>query len=406
MKSRQMSKIFIGAIVVVCGWTLVAAAPQSNPKQQTNLFGCSGGNSNDSVGAHCCSATLGSLLFSGKRKYVLSNNHVIGAMGHAHPGDPISQPGLIDTQCAPARVVARFTVAAAMSDNVDAAIAELVDNTMDPTGTIIGIGLPSGSGVDPVRQVPVEKSGRTTGVTHSTILTYPTNVYADYSGLCRYATSQRTPFKNQIVITSDTDKPFALNGDSGALLMTEAKQPVGLLFSGSSTFVAAHPIKEVLERLSEALGAPLSFQPDSTLLGRRVPTPVEASDFTARKPRLLNVKDQVAEHSAQTTREPRATDQASSHLTAMQRALTASDKVFDYFFREPSVVGVGVGGPEEEPQMVVFVQKDLPPQLLERAGFTSSGSEYQGVKTIIVKTGPFRAFARNEQFEEQKACGN
>lgn len=389
---RRLLTILVGATLILTVWALVGAAGQSDAKQETNSFGSSGGNSNDSAGAKCCSGTLGSLLFSGTKKYVLSNNHVVGAMGHARPGDPVSQPGLIDSKCAPARIVARFTVATPITDNTDAAIAELVDGTMDPTGTILGIGVPSGAGVDPVLKMPIQKSGRSTGLTHGTIFTYPTDVYADYSDLCRYPTTKRVPFTNQIVVASDPGTPFAANGDSGALLMTEDKQPVGLLFSGSSTLVVAHPIREVLERLSEALGAPIGFQPNSSVMRGSTPTLAGEVDSSTRTPRMLGANYQLSAHPAQ-----------------VARAFKAKDLIFKYFASEPSVAGVGVGGPAEEPEVVVFVQKDLSPKLLESAGFTgltASGAEYQGIKTIIVKTGPFRAFGLNRHVEAPKACHN
>jgi hypothetical protein len=363
----------------------------TNPKGQTASFGSSGGNADDSADNKCCSGTLGSLLFSGTKKYILSNNHVIGAMGHATNGAAIIQPGLVDNGCLPTRSVGRFVVAAAITDNVDAAIAELLPSTMDPTGTILGIGLPSGEGVDPVSEMPVQKSGRSTGVTHGTIFSYPTNVNVDYSGLCRFPERKRITFKNQVVIATDPGSPFAATGDSGSLLMTEDKQPVGLLFAGSNVqipsspgeggtaappdkdLVAVHPIKDVLARLSTALGSPLSFHPGIKL---------------GAAPIVAERSERLSDHQNERT--------------------STANQMFEKIQSEPSVVGVGVAGWLAEPQLILYLQKDLAPQTLKSAGFgiTDAGLRYQGMKVTIVKTGPLRAAGWNDELGDLKKCGD
>ena len=69
--------------------------------QVRNLhFGVSGGNVNDISRRFCCSGTLGSLVQANATQYILSNNHVLGLAGAAHPGDDISQPGLVDSNIA------------------------------------------------------------------------------------------------------------------------------------------------------------------------------------------------------------------------------------------------------------------------------------------------------------------
>ena len=94
----------------------------------------------------CCSGTLGALLTDGTNQYILSNNHVLGRSDQAVAGEDVSQPGMIDSNCNVATIVGDFTAFSpfgATATNVDAAIAQLRPGTMDSTGFIEDIGVPS-----------------------------------------------------------------------------------------------------------------------------------------------------------------------------------------------------------------------------------------------------------------------
>src|ERR671921_335978 len=106
-------------------------------------FGVSGGNVLDRSSSFCCSGTLGALITDGTNQYILSNNHVLGRSDQAVAGEDVSQPGMIDANCAVATLVADFTTAVPLGQNVDAAIAQLRTGTMDATGSIEDIGTPS-----------------------------------------------------------------------------------------------------------------------------------------------------------------------------------------------------------------------------------------------------------------------
>jgi hypothetical protein len=113
----------------------------ASPYQMRNMhFGVSGGNINDISKAFCCSGTLGALLTNGSTQYILSNNHVLARQDQAAVGEDISQPGLIDNGCSPATIVADFTKAVTLGNNVDAAVAALRAGQMDSSGFIEGIG--------------------------------------------------------------------------------------------------------------------------------------------------------------------------------------------------------------------------------------------------------------------------
>ncbi|HWY70926.1 MAG TPA: hypothetical protein VNX88_19825, partial [Terriglobales bacterium] len=88
--------------------------PQSGPIK----LGTSGGNSTDTTKSgnslFCCSGTLGSLVSRAGTLYILSNNHVLNKSDQGAVGDPISQPGLADSNCGQSgiRTVANMSQAA------------------------------------------------------------------------------------------------------------------------------------------------------------------------------------------------------------------------------------------------------------------------------------------------------
>src|SRR5262249_8900048 len=112
---------------------------QTNDNQSAQnlpiILGTSGGNSDDKVTqghlTTCCSGTLGSLVVRNGINYILSNNHVLARSDQASPGEPITQPGLIDANCGTAgtHTVANLTSFANLQTggtNVDVAIAQVV----------------------------------------------------------------------------------------------------------------------------------------------------------------------------------------------------------------------------------------------------------------------------------------
>jgi hypothetical protein len=375
MNTRRITitaTFILAATPFLAVWTLLArqnTPPAEDPKQQTNYYGSSGGNAKDSISGKCCSGTLGALVFAGSRKYILSANHVIGMMGNASPGDPISQPGLTDTRCDVPRTVGHFTVASPLSDGVDAAIAELADGTMDASGTILGIGAPSPQIVEPQRDLRVVKSGRTTGVTHGVIQSYSTRLKVDYSGGCRSVTPPLVRFNNLMVIQGQTSA-FAEAADSGSLVLTEDKHPVGLVIGGNETLTLANPISAVLGSLSKRLGATLGFGRSPGL-----------ENYTAE----LQLPDRV------------------------RQALAAKQTLFASFADEPSVLGVGVTGEtgEGRPMLIVYVHGEIPSARMDTAGVNvdaAGETHYRGTQVKIVNTSQFRAFSGNQERSDTNQC--
>jgi hypothetical protein len=262
-------------------------------------LGTSGGDEPDQSapgpGGVCCIGTLGSLWTKAgvANPVILSNNHVLGLSdnGKASTTDVISQPKQIacTAQTSPAPIsVAHFTQAAALKpianettqpcagdasraalcghapSNVDAAIAQVIAGQVDASGSILDLGPAGTSSIAPAPPSStigapalgegVGKSGRTTGLTCSTVQSLNTTVLIDYDATCGDKTAAFTAyFTNQLVIAGGT---FSAGGDSGSLIVdTASARPVGLLYGGDSVNTVANPIADVIN----AFGGPAVF---------------------------------------------------------------------------------------------------------------------------------------------------
>ncbi|MGA9964286.1 MAG: hypothetical protein WBQ10_03695 [Terriglobales bacterium] len=249
----------------------VTVTPLENQEQQTFpiKLGASGVNANSQ---DCCSGTLGSLLQDQNGKqYILSNNHVLGRVGHASAGEAIVQPGYVDAFCnfALPDTVAHFTAAPPIqTSNVDAAIAQVVPGAVDTHGEIIGLGgiasdgsyIPAAAAnttVDALVGMEVAKSGRTTGLSCGSILAVDGIIVIDLSAECGNPTSISVTFDHQVIVGD-----LATYGDSGSLIV-EAKsaRPVGLLagISNDGSFITANPVNDVLSELGSATKNTFTF---------------------------------------------------------------------------------------------------------------------------------------------------
>lgn len=221
-------------------------------------LGTSGGWRYDLANGYCCGGTLGSLIQIGSTKYILSNYHVLTAdivLGGnnriAAIGDPVIQPGLIDVGCDAnsAQNVANLSVLNVLpTANIDAGIAEIIPGMVDPDGSILEIGELSSSIVTAYIGQEVKKSGRTTGLTRSTISGLNATISITYDDECAGAFAFTKVFTGQIVIANRGSR-FLNSGDSGSLLVEDVDvnpRAVGLLYAGSSSTAIANPIADVL----------------------------------------------------------------------------------------------------------------------------------------------------------------
>jgi hypothetical protein len=293
----------------------VNSSPVTNQAAQTGAIalGASGGNDNDydtyqdatgeSYVADCCGGTLGALVEDSKKdEYILSNNHVLAESDQGKTGDAIDEPGMIDDGCVPLshagstlRPVGTLKYAVPLGtaqSDVDAALASVAPGAVDPAGSILQLAAPvhpmgasdalgaappmGGDGevlsASNLNGLKLAKSGRTTGLTCSTVATVDLSVKVDYFKDCAETQPYYTKtFTNQIGIAGDR---FSDSGDSGALVVDASNaEPVGLFFAGGTDgdghgLSIANPIGEVLRELGAQTGSSMS------VVGTTTPHPV------------------------------------------------------------------------------------------------------------------------------------
>jgi hypothetical protein len=346
-------------------------------------LGTSGGNATDqntvtdpTTGKReifCCSGTLGSLASRGGDLFILSNNHVLDKSGQGAPGDPISQPGLADTNCGrnPNTIVANLTQAAPLSTasgNVDAGIAKIIAGTVDTSGAILdlnGAGQPappSATLATAAVNLAVAKSGDATGLTCSTVFAMNLNVLVKYALTCNGTTNTFfVTFTNQIAINGAN---FSNSGDSGSLIVTsDTARPVALLYAGSTTNTLANPIQQVLTALKD---------PNTN----EVPNMVGGPDHAVGCPASPQAEAVARDKALTITRLPD---------TEVARASAVKDRRGAELMRDAAITGVGVGQSEDNPNesaIVVFAKAQprvpIPAQI-------------DGVRTKVIFGSEFRA---------------
>jgi len=235
-------------------------AKQTPPIQ----LGTSGGSVVDVANGYCCSGTLGALVQKNGVQYILSNSHVLagdvvsGGNGKVSAiGDDIMQPGYVDNNCSVtgSNIVADLSTLSTLyppgsTPNVDCAMAQVRAGMVRTDGAILEIGTLSAQTLAPAVGLLVKKSGRTTGLSRSSISGLNATVNVGYETECA-GTSFTKTFTGQIIIANRRSK-FLNSGDSGSLMVedvTTNPRAVGLLYAGSSTTAVANPIGDVLSNL-------------------------------------------------------------------------------------------------------------------------------------------------------------
>jgi hypothetical protein len=239
------------------------------------------GSSGSSVGATCISGgsgfcyggTLGSLISRAGVSYVMSNNHVLGLSDAATAGQAVTQPGEIETNCSQAGTitVANFTYYFPLQPQpttaVDVAIAQIISGEVDTTGKILELGavsngipqpgqVVSGSGMAATIGETIAKSGRTTGLTCSSVEAINTSARVGYEVGCT-TTPFTVDYVNQVTVGNTSNgNNFIAEGDSGSLAVDESTAtPVALLFAGGEGTAIGNPVSAVLTALTSG-GAP------------------------------------------------------------------------------------------------------------------------------------------------------
>jgi hypothetical protein len=364
----------------VSGSSKVTVSPTNQNLQGGAIaLGTSGGNQKDSQTSGgtitCCSGTLGSLVTRGGTQYLLSNNHVLARTDQALAGESIIQPGLIDSNCGQGanNIVGTLTqfynLETGPSPKIDAAIAQVAQNAVDPGGNILYLGSASDANNVPVPGPPaagaglpetaallsraVAKSGRTTGLTCSTILSVSTTTSVQYQKGCATGPTFNETFNNQVAVTGGA---FSAPGDSGSLIVTQdTAEAVALLFGGSDQETVGNPVGAVLNFFQSGSNA-------MTFVGGAKHAVIGCSLPTAPASATLHVPlSAIAKE-------------------AMQRAVAVGDANAPALMAYPEVEAVGVGASLDNPgeaAIVLFVARGQP-----RTGIPAS---VDGIRTRFVE---------------------
>jgi hypothetical protein len=177
-------------------------------------------------------------------KYLLSVPWIVN--DSSPEGIPILQPGSLDGGKSPGDEVAHFSKRVKLDPNHSnrslGAISKLKPDValyydIPGLGKIAGI-------ADPKIGDVVAKYGRTTRLTRGRITSVATDVKVALE-------KGEIDFEDVIIVASET--PFSEGGDSGAPVLNEANQLVGMLFAGSSSHSIVMPIKRILSSLDVEL---------------------------------------------------------------------------------------------------------------------------------------------------------
>ncbi|MEX1094548.1 MAG: hypothetical protein WED34_00785 [Planctomycetales bacterium] len=199
----------------------------------------------------CFVGTLGARVTRNGNCFFLSNNHVIGGLNLAFPGEDIVQPGCygapLDTvghvaDVAPVFLTPPFFFPFFFVNRIDAAIASAHPFRVDRGTPCIGYGTPISSSIRPALGMKVQKFGRTTHLTKGVITDINVFVLVFYGpGVAL--------FRDQIFVSDPSFSSFfSLPGDSGSLVVTDpGRVPVGLLFAGGGGITVLNEIDQVLD---------------------------------------------------------------------------------------------------------------------------------------------------------------
>ena len=353
----------------------------------TNYFGASGGNQKDSMTSgtsiFCCSGTLGALVARGGTQYILSNNHVLArddlgtVTSGSAPGDNIIQPGLVDANCGRGifdivgNLSQFYNLESGAAPKIDAAIAQLASSSaMDSQGRILYLGGTTDGNNVPVPGAPnagaglpetsalvgrgVAKSGRTTGLTCSSVFSIATTMTITYPKGCNSTTTFSETFSNQIMVQGGA---FSSPGDSGSLIVTQdTADPVALLFASSDKNAAGNPVGDILNYFQSGSNA-MTFVGGGphAVIGCTLPT-APASAVTAVPLRAAVSKE------------------------ALQQALAVRTAHAAELMAHPEVQALGIGASQDhlgEPAILLFVTR----------GVVSTGipQEVDGIRTRIIR---------------------
>ena len=212
--------------------------------------------------------------------FLLSNNHVLANSNDAAIGDAILQPGPVDGGVAADQIgtLAAFKAIdfSGAGNTIDAALATANTTVLsNTTPADDGYGMPSGTiwgdanndrvfdNKSALLNLNVQKFGRTTKLTKGAITGINATLSICYEVLFIFCLKSAT-FVDQVVIEPGA---FSGGGDSGSMIVTddENRNPVALLFAGSTAQTIANRIDLVLNHFGVSVDAGSSPPPADLL---------------------------------------------------------------------------------------------------------------------------------------------
>jgi hypothetical protein len=391
------------------GSVAVTVVPPNQSQQNVpTTLGVSGSNANDSNTSSpttCCGGTLGALVSRGGNQYILSNSHILARNDDASLGEPIIQPGLIDSSCSSAasNTVAHLSQFVNLENPppsqplVDAALAQVISGEVDPQGTILELGgsnnggLPTdgpphaGSGVAPLIAVNahnglVAKSGRSTGLTCSSIAAINVTANIQYQKGCGAGATFTATFNDLVDIH---DSAFSAEGDSGSIIVTQdGSDPVALLVASSDTDTLGNAVPDVLSALAD----PLTGE-RPVFVGGGTTHPVAACSLPGPQAAAARAQRAVLQQSR-----PR--------IEQLQAATGIRDLHASELLSHPAVLALGVGASADrdgEAAILLLVKKglarnDLPAQV--------DGTRTRIIESEIFSSHPVLSVAESTALEE------
>jgi hypothetical protein len=241
IKSWTISAVFI-TLCLSLGATFAHAADVCNNRNQFVTrpipLGLCGNNTRTACNGLLEQGTLGGLVTKNNSYFILGASHTLAVSNAGVVGDPIVQPSGAPVADKVA-TLSSFTTLSTTSNTVDAAIAAIVANDVQLSGTIQNIGQVSTTPLTCTLNAPVQIMGCGSCHIPGMIQTCVKNLLetVDCVG--------NAPFINQVGLIMN-----AQPGDSGALVVSQSTtgcpRPVGLLISGLGGAATANPISAVL----------------------------------------------------------------------------------------------------------------------------------------------------------------
>jgi len=367
----------------VCNVTVTIQSRNQVAQKTPVPLGVSGGNASDNgssgTSATCCGGTLGALVSRGGNQYILSAGHVLARSDAGSVGDAIIQPGLIDSGCSTASsaTVANLSQFVNLESPltttpfVDAALAQAISGQVDPLGTILELGGTTqngqptdapphaGAGVAPSIGLAIAKSGRSTGLTCSSITAINAVVNVQYQKGCGTGPSFLATFDNLVIVSS---QGFSADGDSGSLLVTQSgADPVALLVASADTETVAAPISDVLAALADP-----NTSERPSFVGTTSMHPVAGCSLPG----------------PQVSATPATAQTVAATPEALQAAAVARDTSAAVLLGYPQVRAIGVAPSLDQPGQAAILLV-----LRKAASLIGLPSQVNGQRTRILQTG-------------------